>query len=185
MKAVGGVLGQARSHHPVQRLRLQRGRVALEDRADQAGRIGPLKRSFPGDHFVEHQAERENVAARVSLPALQLLGGHVLQGTDDLPLVGEGLGYGGGGVVGFQDAGAFGQAKVQQLGSLPGDQDVGRLEIAVDNALVVRGVEGVQNLPRVFHGFGDRQRAFQLRAIDRRQRTRLVGPTSCRVQMLG
>src|SRR4029077_10397718 len=39
--------------------------------------------ALAGEHFVENGTERKNVAAAVELFAFDLLGGHVLKGSDD------------------------------------------------------------------------------------------------------
>jgi hypothetical protein len=55
----------------------------------------------------------------------------------------------------------------EKLDPLFGDQDIGRLEVAMRNALAVRRIQRLQNLPRVFDGLVDGQRAFQRRALDK------------------
>ena len=55
--------------------------------------------------------------------------------------------------------GQLGQAEVEHLdGAIGRDRDVGRLEIAMDDALLVRRGEGLGNLPRQGHGLVQRQR---------------------------
>ena len=62
--------------------------------------------------------------------------------------------------------GLLGQAEIEQLDSLLGDQNVGGLQIAMGDPLPVRGIQGIQNLSGVFDGFFERQRSFQRRALD-------------------
>ena len=54
----------------------------------------------------------------------------------------------------------FGQPEVEQLRAALGEHDVGGLEIAMDDALPVRLVEGVRDLNRVLQRLIERQRAF-------------------------
>ena len=64
--------------------RRDRRRVRVQDRADQAAPgSSPWNAFFPVSHLVEHAAEREDVAARVGLVALELLGRHVLERPED------------------------------------------------------------------------------------------------------
>jgi hypothetical protein len=60
----------------------------------------------------------------------------------------------------------LGQPEIQQLDPLFGDQDVGRLQIAMNDAFLVRRVQRVQNLTGVFDGLFERQRPFQRRSLD-------------------
>ena len=103
MKIGGGlpagirVLGHALTHHPVERgghRRLQRGqrrRFFLEDGGDEAGLAARLECGFAGDGFVQHQAEGEDVAARIGGLALQLRRRHVLERAEDAVLFREWL----------------------------------------------------------------------------------------------
>ena len=53
------------------------------------------------------------------------------------------------------------EAEVENLDLVLGRQHhVGRLQIAMDDALLVRGFEGVEHLPGVRDGFVERQRAL-------------------------
>ena len=58
------------------------------------------------------------------------------------------------------------QTKVEQLDPLFGDQDVVGLEIAMRDAFLMRGIESIQNLPRIFNGLFGRQRPFERSAFD-------------------
>jgi len=44
----------------------------------------------------------------------------------------------------------FSESEVEQLDALPGHQDVGRLEIAVDDAFGMGGIESAANLRGIF-----------------------------------
>ena len=56
--------------------------VAHDGRKDVRDRVAD-ERSVPGDHFVQHHAERPDVGAAIDLAALGLFGRHVRRGTDD------------------------------------------------------------------------------------------------------
>src|ERR1035438_4732876 len=60
----------------------------------------------------------------------------------------------------------FGQPEVEQLDALLGHQNVGRFQVAMRDAFLMRGVQSIQNLSRVFQGFFERQRSPQRRALD-------------------
>ena len=60
-----------------------RRRLVVHDRADEARLALAVERLLAGRHLVEHRAEREEVAARVRLAALELLGRHVLERAED------------------------------------------------------------------------------------------------------
>ena len=61
---------------------------------------------------------------------------------------------------------SFGESKVEQFDALPGDEDIGGLEVAVRDALPVRGVEGIADLCGIFQRLVERQRAFERRSFD-------------------
>ena len=53
--------------------------LALHDSGDDAGLAFAVEGHAAGEHFVEHAAEGEDVAARVGILAFELLGRHVLE----------------------------------------------------------------------------------------------------------
>ena len=96
-------------------------------------------------HLVEHAAEGEDVAAPVHPSAGHLFGRHVAEGTEHDP--GRGLGEGGAvvGELGAVEA-LQRQAEIEDLDrAVRGQEDVLRLEVAVDDAARVRGGEPVGN----------------------------------------
>ena len=103
----------------------------VEDRHEVVGVEGPP----PGRELEEHAADAEQVAAPVHLRALHLLGGHVVRGSHDVP----GAGHGGGG-----------QARHPEVHDLHRpvflDEDVGGLDVAVDDAGLVGVGEPGQHL---------------------------------------
>ena len=109
-----------------------------------------------GGHFVEHDAEGEKIGAAVEFLAAQLLGRHVGHGADcgagageiEAGGVGHGLRIAAGGPGGACD---FGETEVENFGvAAVGDENVGGLDVAVDDSLAVGGFEGVGDFDR--HG---------------------------------
>ena len=118
--AVGGVLGDGPLDHrvePRRHLRLGVGVLA---------RVG----DDPGQRLVEDAAERVDVGGRPDRPAPPLLRRHVLGGADH-------RGAAGGAAL----AERLGEAEVGEEGAVAFDQDVVRLDVAVDDAGGVGGVE--------------------------------------------
>ena len=109
------------------------------------------KRRAAGQQLVQEHAQRVDVAAGVDveLVDLGLLGRHVFQRTDDRPEAGDQR------LVGQLLPGRLGHAKVDnlrhRLAVIEGDQHVGRLQVAVDDALLMR----------VLHRLTDRDEQFQ------------------------
>jgi len=94
-------------------------------------------RALAGEHLVEHDAEGVDVGARIGLAGV-LLGGHVVGGAHDDIGPGEAAGGTGGGA---------GEAEVGELGApILGEEDIGGLDVAVDDALAVRELQGIANL---------------------------------------
>jgi hypothetical protein len=60
-----------------------RRRLSRQHRSNQTRGIRRFKRSMPGEHLVEHQPKRKDVAARIGFLTLQLFRRHVLHGADD------------------------------------------------------------------------------------------------------
>ena len=162
-----GVLAQATHYGP-----FELGRDLTDE---TAGRLGFLRedrrhRRRPGlphespparHHLVQDRAEREDVGPRIDPLALGLLRRHVGRRPDDHARLGaQGRCHRGPGVAAGRRLHQLRQAKVEHLHqALPGDHDVGRLEIAVDDARGMRGAECLADLHGVFQGVGERQPA--------------------------
>ncbi len=112
----------------------------------------------PDQHFPEHRPEREEVASVVGGKAARLLGRHVRRGAENRPRVGRQRARQGPRVVG---SGFFapGEAEVEELDALVArDEDVFGLEVAVNDALLVRGCESLGDLKSPFRDAARRER---------------------------
>jgi len=173
--AAARFLGEAAFDQPLQRRRqrggVERRRRIAKDRGDRLGRGAVLERPAPGRHLVEHHSERELVAAVVHLAALRLLGRHVGHRADDRAFLGERPG-GGRLVVAARLARArldAGEPEVEHFGtSVRRDDHVLRLQVAVHDALRVRGSQ------RVRHLGADRQQALDRQAALQEQRAQAL-----------
>ena len=116
-------------------------------------RIG--ERDLSGEHGEGDEAQRVDVGADVEWLAGELLGTHVFRGPDRHPHGRDGL---------PTSPGRLGDSEVHQLHELPAvgiprDENVVRLEVAVDDSALVRRGEGVRDLTRQLTGIRQRQRA--------------------------
>ena len=138
-------------------------RVAAHDRGDHTGLTLALECSRAGsDHFVERGAEREDVRPRIDLLRFQLLGGHVMQRTEDGSLSGEPGALRGqrGRARRFAGTHRFRQPKVEELRPGLGQHDVPRLQIPMHDPLPVRLVQRIRDLDGDLERLIQRQRAF-------------------------
>ena len=115
-------------------------RLLVHVRPEQGDVGRPRERRLPGQALVEDAGERVDVRARVDVVARDLLGRDVLERADD--------------VTGSRDAaeraGPLREAEVGEVAVLlargDGDQDVRRLDVAMDEPLLVRCVQGLRDL---------------------------------------
>ena len=211
LPAVSGILGQAARDHTVQTPAASAAspRTAEEDRVWRIAPItvavvDPLEGSTPARHLVEHRAKREEIAARIGFAPGQLFGRHVLKRAEERAL--SAVSGSSGEIVAQRDErepAQFREAEVEQLRALLGQHHVARLEIAVDDALPMRVIEGAGELDRIAQNVVNRQwtsdqavgERLALEVLHdqerdrRRVRARRLGvgasPTSCRSQMFG
>ena len=127
--------------------------------------VGGLKCASPGQHLVEHAAKRPHVAAFVHFPALDLLWAHVGGCSQNH----SHLRHGGTGQRGRHRRGRrngrrsrrlerLSQPEVEHLHGAVGTYlHVCGLQVAVDDALFVSGLERLDNLPGDGDGFGNRE----------------------------
>ncbi len=149
--------------HPFRRVAGQGGPVRfIPQHGRQHFRSGlTLEKAATGEHLVEHDTERPDVGPAIHLPALRLLGAHVGgRAQDDAGLGGrrgQGGRHGTGGRHGVQFE-RLGQTEVQHLGlAVAGDEDVGRLQIAVDHPVLVGRFQGLGHLAGQLQGLLHRQ----------------------------
>ena len=137
-------------------LSLRAARVLLEpDLVHHRLAARPRRTASAGDHLVEHDAEREDVAAGVELVAEDLLRATCSRRAD----AGAGLGE-------VAEALVARDAEVHQLhAALARHHDVGRLDVAVDDAAVVHVVERARDLHRDDGGDVDGQAAALLEQV--------------------
>ena len=144
----------------------------VEDCIENCRRRGSLKRQVAGTHFVEHHAEGEKIGARIEFFAQRLLRAHVRhraqRSARRSELLGSDSGGGSRGGVGFFVIFAalgyhFRQTKIEDLGvAALGDEYIRRLDIAVNDAFGVRGVERFGKL----NGQTQKQAGFERTAGD-------------------
>ncbi len=146
-------------------------RIRLQDRAHRLDRRVGAECGTAGQHLVEDEAEGEDVGAMVGGRGADLFRRHVARGAEDHPDFGvrntDGDGRGFGEHRGFGHGTDhrcdLGEAEVEDLdASVASDEDVVRLEVAVDDALVVRGAETAGELRRDLGCLARRHR----RAVD-------------------
>ena len=119
--------------------------ILLRDLQRQRGGAGAVERGPAGDQFVEHDADGEEIRAPVELAAERLLRAHITRRAQHLAdLRAQHLAF---------RAGAFaiGQARDAEIEDLDraavlAQHDVGRLDVAVDDAERVRVAERVGQL---------------------------------------
>jgi len=112
----------------------------------------PVEGTPARQHLVQHEAEGEDVAARIGWLALGLLGRHVLHRPQDYVFVGQRLAHRqyirrrGNRLLaagsGRQACPELCQSEVEEFDALWGHEDVGRLEIAMCDALAVGRGQG-------------------------------------------
>ena len=141
-------------------------RLLAQDRGERVGRAVAGEEPPAGQALEQADAERPEVGSRIDGGALGLLGRHVGRRPEDLATHGGGESQGGGvgrrphrviGDVGHQ---RLGQTEVEDL-DVPGrgHLDVGGLEVAVDDALLVRCLEAFRDLQEERDRLVDRDRA--------------------------
>jgi len=123
-------------------------RVAVNDAHRRARRERPL----PREHLVEDAAEAVEVAALVGRLRVALLGAHVVRRAEDLPRARE---------RGVQPH-LLGEPEIDERETtVVAEHDVGRLEIAMQDARAVDGRERRRDLPRIVGGRGGHERRAQ------------------------
>jgi hypothetical protein len=141
--------------------RRERRRRGADDGRDDRRLTLPIERASAGEHLVQQHAEGVNIRTCVHLAALELLGRHVMERAEDRALTRERLCA--------RDAvaeqtravgrGKLGQAEVQELRARLGQHHVAGLQVAMDDAAAMGGVERQRDLVCVRQRRVDRNRA--------------------------
>ena len=123
-------------------------RIFLQDRRHRVGGRVAVEGALAREHLVEDRAEGEDVGARVGGLAAHLLGRHVAERAhDDAGLRARGRGREVGGLATLLGVRQLGEAEVEDLHpAVVGDEDVLGLEVPVDDPLLVRRREAVDDL---------------------------------------
>src|ERR1700683_797374 len=132
-----------------------RGRL-IENLGDESSGIVGGEGALAGSGFVENRAEGGDVTAGIGLLAAELFGVHVGQGAGGVDEI-----VGGAGEIDFIGAKESGQAEVEDfhIAIFGGEHDVGRLEIAMNDASVGGFGERGGDLKADGEGFVLRERA--------------------------
>ena len=131
----------------------ERFRRLVENRIEDGLFVMALKWQLAACHLVEHDAERPDVGPRVDFLASGLLRGHIGRCADRGPFLGE-----------LRAAmGKLSQPEVHQNGlAVSRHHDVGRVDVAVDDAFAVRFLEA----PRCLFGEIEQALDFQRPRLD-------------------
>ena len=144
--------------------------MVVEELVEDDGAGGSAEGVVCGGHFVEDNAEGEEVAAGVEEFAAGLLGRHVGDGAEGGAGASELVAFGDagfGGVAGSSGIDA-GEAEVEDFGLAGGgDEDVGGFDVAVEDAFAMGGFEGVGELSADFHEAGERGWMARVEAVER------------------
>ena len=137
------------------------GRFRFENFGDEARLRRGLERPPAGGHLVQEGAQREDVGARVRWQALDLFGRHVRQRADEgaLRRVRSWRGREHRERLPGSADGVLREAEIEQLGPGRGEHHVPRLQIAMDDAEPVRGLERVRDFNAEAEDLAQRQRA--------------------------
>jgi hypothetical protein len=141
--------------------------LTLDDRREDLGHVLACERGVTREHFVQQAPERPDVGLPVDRPPFRLLGRHVGGRAEDDALLRRRQAE----CRRLREAGRrarrlalerFGEAEVEHLHAPLGRHlHVRRLEVAVDDALLVRRVERAGDLDRDRERLVDRQRPLR------------------------
>ena len=159
-------------------------RLCTNDGRERVGEVVARKRARARQHLEQHRAERPDVRALVHRSAARLLGRHVGGRAENHP--------------DLRHRGRRERRRIRRIGTRAGrrvhrfrepevehlhravraDFDVRRLQVAMDDALLVRGFEGLRDLLRDRQRVGKRDRAMrdaigERRALDQLEHERM------------
>ncbi len=132
-----------------------RPRIAIQDGIEDHGLRVALERATAGGHLIEDRAEREEVGARIGRQPARLLRRHVVDRAEHgphrrqvSPRGRRGAGRLSAGLVVLE----LRESEVEDLHlAAGGDHHVHRLQVAMDDALRVRGLERIGHLDAQLH----------------------------------
>ncbi len=123
-------------------------RIFVQDPVCHCLLVCPCEGMLSGEHLVYHNPHRPNVCSLIRGFAVSLFGRHVRRRAKGRPFPGH-----------QGPPTQLCQAKIHNLGhATGGDQDVGRLDVAVDNAVLVSRGEALCHLNGDVNCFIDRER---------------------------
>ena len=176
--AVLGIFRKAARNDSLERGRRERdqlldgSRLRRQDRRHDARRCLPLEGAVARDQLIKDAAKGEDVGAGIDVTRFDLLRRHVLGRADDGVCASEQRDCRLLGRRAWRRSHAggrrrqLGESEVEELDALLGDEDIGRLEIAMDDALAVRRVECLADLDAVGDRLFDRHRPGDRLALD-------------------
>ena len=141
-------------------------RVRAHDRRDHAGLAARLRTPVARQHLVQHAPKAKmSLRASASLPC-SCSGDMYCSVPRICPSLVSAWSGSRRAAAASTDALIFASPKSSSLTPDLGHQDVGRLQIAVDDAFAVRGIQRIGNLDGVLQRLIERQRPFERLALD-------------------
>ena len=178
MKPLPDITLEAPAQHTAHADRYRRGQavpvwLALQNCGRRLGHGCSAERLMSREHFVQHAREGPDIAAGIDTLTADLLRAHVPRrsGHQTFPAARSGNRQGHGHLALVRQRGLR-EAEVEHLHrACGGELDVRRLEVAVDDPLLVRGLQRLGDLAREFECHVERQRSAgktigQGRAVD-------------------
>ena len=136
----------------------KRRRLPFHDGGDRRRLTVAGERSTAGEHFVEKDAERENIGARVGRPPFELFRRHVLRCADEVSqLRDRGVRWRNRRSVAILEQ--LRDAEVEQLRAIPGQRDVGGFEVPVHDSVTMRLGQCARDLASVAQHVLDGERS--------------------------
>ena len=133
--------------------------LLLQDGTQRFNRRAPLERLFPRHHLVDDRPEGEDVGSMIGRQPPDLFGRHVADGSEDHAWFRSQRRLLGGGAAVQSRWPQLRQPEVENLDApVRRDEHVLRLQIAMNDALRVRGRESSRQLRREVQGLPDRER---------------------------
>jgi len=140
---------------------LDRG-LPLQDGRNHTRRIFPLEGPLAGQHFIEDAAEAEQVASASTVLPCNCSGDMYCTVPRIDPATVSPLGHG---RLAPYRWDLLGEAEIQGFHALLRNQYVGRLQIAMHDALAVSHIQRVQDLASILHGLAEWKRPLQRRTF--------------------